>query len=138
MVRGGRSPWRNWHLAPGKGRASRREGRPLIGHNDRVATPGAGHVPRAGARRGVRRHRGLQPALLLIGLGALLAVVAWGFLVWAAIDFGQTARGGQTEAWAFLALASIGAVACLFLGLMLVALLLRRLGITSTHQPHKH
>ena len=75
---------------------------------------------------------------MLIGLGALLAVVAWGFLVWAAIDFGQTARGGQTEAWAFLALASIGAVACLFLGLMLVALLLRRLGITSTTQPHKH
>ena len=95
-------------------------------------------MPRAGARRGVRRHRGPRLAPLLIGLGALLAVAAWGFLVWAAIDFGQTARGGQTEAWWFLALASIGAVACLFLGLMLVAVLLRRLGITSARQPHKH
>ena len=103
-----------------------------------VATPGPGGVPRAGARRGVRRRRALHPALLLIAAGATLAVVAWGFLVWAAIDFGQSARGGQTEAWAFLALASIGAVACLFLGLMLVAILLRRLGVTSSHQPHKH
>lgn len=60
-----------------------------------------------------------------------LAVVAWGYLVYAAIDFGATARGGQSAAWWFLALASLGAVACLFVGLMLIARLLRRLGITS-------
>lgn len=60
-----------------------------------------------------------------------LAVVAWGYLVYAAIDFGATARGGESTAWWFLALASLGAVACLFVGLMLIARLLRRLGITS-------
>ena len=65
-------------------------------------------------------------------------MAAWGFLVWAAIDFGQTARGGQNEAWAFLALASIGAAACLFLALMLVTVVLRRLGVTAGKQPHKH
>jgi hypothetical protein len=63
--------------------------------------------------------------------------VAWGYLVYAAIDFGSTARGGDPTAWWFLALASVGAVACLFVGLMLVVGLLRRLGITSgpAHEP---
>ena len=67
-----------------------------------------------------------------------MSVAAWGFLVWAAIDFGRTARGGQSEAWWFLALASIGAVACLFLGLMLATVLLRRVGLLAGKQPHKH
>lgn len=95
-------------------------------------------MPRAGARRGARRRRAFHPALLLIAVGAVLAVAAWGFLVWAAIDFGQAARGGQSEAWWFLALAAVGAAACLFLGLMLVAAFLRRLGITGAHPPHRH
>jgi len=60
-----------------------------------------------------------------------LAVVAWGYLVYAAIDFGASARNGNQDAWWFLGVASLGAVACLFVGLMLVARLLRRLGITS-------
>lgn len=58
-------------------------------------------------------------------------MVAWGYLVYVAIDFGTSARSGQSSSWAFLALASIGAVACLFVGLMLIARLLRTLGITS-------
>jgi len=69
--------------------------------------------------------------LLLLALGITACLVAWGYLVYAAIDFGSTARGGDSTAWWFLALASVGAVACLFVGLMLVARLLRRLGITS-------
>ncbi len=59
-----------------------------------------------------------------------LAVVAWGYLVYAAIDFGSAARDGDSQAWIFLGVASLGAVACLFVGLMLLARLLRRLGIT--------
>jgi len=62
-----------------------------------------------------------------------LAVVAWGYLVYAAIDFGSSARGGDARAWWFLAVASLGAVACLFIGLMLVARLLHRFGITGHH-----
>lgn len=70
--------------------------------------------------------------LLLLALGVTASVVAWGYLVYAAIDFGSTARGGDQMAWWFLALASVGAVACLFIGLMLVVQLLRRLGITKS------
>ena len=64
-----------------------------------------------------------------------LAVVAWGYLVYAAIDFGATARDGNPDAWWFLAVASLGAVACLFVGLMLIARLLRKLGLTSDPRP---
>ena len=91
---------------------------------------GATGGKRAGSRRGPRRRRRFQPALLLLALGITACVVAWGYLVYAAIDFGSTARGGDSTAWWFLALASVGAVACLFVGLMLVARLTRRLGIT--------
>jgi hypothetical protein len=91
---------------------------------------GDGDGKRAGSRRGPRRRKGVRPVLLLLALGVTASVVAWGYLVYAAIDFGSTARDGDSTAWWFLALASVGAVACLFFGLMLVAQLLRRLGIT--------
>ena len=90
---------------------------------------------RAGARRGAKRKPSFRPRLLLLALGVTLAVIAWGYLVYAAIDFGSTARSGQSQAWWFLALAALGAVACLFLGLMLIARLLRQLGITSEPAP---
>ena len=64
-----------------------------------------------------------------------LAVVAWGYLVYAAIDFGATARDGNPDAWWILAVASLGAMACLFVGLMLIARLLRHLGLTSDSPP---
>ncbi len=68
---------------------------------------------------------------MLLALGITGCVVAWGYLVYAAIDFGAVARGGDSTAWWFLGLAALGAVACLFVGLMLLARTLRRLGITS-------
>jgi hypothetical protein len=86
---------------------------------------------RAGSRRGPRRQATFQPVLLLLALGITGCVVAWGYLVYAAVDFGSTARDGDPDAWWFLALASLGAVACLFVGLMLIARVLRRLGITG-------
>ena len=88
-------------------------------------------VTRAGSRRGPRRKKTFQPVLLLLALAVTACVVAWGYLVYAAVDFGTSARGGDTTAWWFVALASVGAVACLFVGLMLVARILRRLGITG-------
>lgn len=57
--------------------------------------------------------------LLGLALGITLTVVAWGFLVWAAINFGADARNGETISWVFLALATIGATACLFVTLIL-------------------
>ena len=70
--------------------------------------------------------------MLLLAIGVTVAVIAWGYLVKAAIDFGIEARGGTSDAWMFLGLSSLGAVACLFVGLMLIARLLRELGITGS------
>ena len=58
-------------------------------------------------------------------------MIAWGYLVYLAIDFGTAARSGESGAWGLLALSSMGAVACLFAGLLFVSRMLRALGITS-------
>jgi hypothetical protein len=89
-----------------------------------------------GKRAGVRQRRGFKPVLLVLAVGITLCVVAWGYLVYAAIDFGSAARhDGKTEAWAYLGVAAIGAVACLFLGFMLVARFSRAIGFTATPEP---
>jgi hypothetical protein len=85
-----------------------------------------------------KRPSRLQPSLLALAAGVTLAVVAWGYLVYAAIDFGSSARGGESAAWGFLALASVGAVACLFVALMLIPRLMHRLrehGPSATSTP---
>lgn len=78
-----------------------------------------------------RRSRATGP-LLLLALGITAAVVAWGYLVYLAIDFGTTARNGDGRAWWFLAMATIGAIACLFLGMMLGVRLLARVRAEAT------
>ncbi len=83
-----------------------------------------------GKRAGARPKRQFRPVLLGLALGVTACVVAWGYLVYAAIDFGTTARGGDGTAWWFLALAAVGAMLCLFLGLILVARIGRALGLT--------
>jgi len=65
--------------------------------------------------------------LLKLGLGVTLAVVAWGYLVTAAIHFGSQARDGESGAWFFLAFATIGATACMFAMLILASKLLATL-----------
>lgn len=86
---------------------------------------------RAGSRRAAPTSGKSSPAALVICVGITLCVVAWGYLVYAAIDFGTAARGGSgSSAWMFMALACLGAIACLFVGLLLVARLSRTLGIT--------
>lgn len=90
-----------------------------------------------GSRRGAKPRPTFRPRLLLLALGVTLAVVAWGYLVYAAVDFGSTARAGEDQAWWFLLLAAIGAVACLFVGLMLIVRLLRALGLTSGPPPQE-
>ena len=73
------------------------------------------------------RGRSHTSQLLLLALGITAAVVAWGYLVYLAIDFGTTARGGDSTAWWLLGLATIGAIACLFAGMMLITRLVARL-----------
>jgi len=89
-------------------------------------------VPVAGGKRaGARPKKRLRPDLLVLALGMTLAVVGWGYLVVLAISFGGDARAGDSPAWGLLALAAVGAMACLFLALLLGARALRALGITS-------
>lgn len=59
--------------------------------------------------------------MLKLALGLTLTLVAWGLLVWLAIDFGTEARSGSMIAWLFLLIATVGATACLFLGLTIGA-----------------
>ena len=74
--------------------------------------------------------------LLVLAIGITLCVVAWGYLVYAAIDFGSTARhDNDTDAWWYLAVAAVGSVACLFLGFMLVARFSRAMGLTRSPDP---
>lgn len=88
---------------------------------------------RAGSRRGGRSPRKLDRAGLLICVGITLCVIAWGYLVYAAIDFGTAARGGSgASTWALMGLAALGAIACLFIGLLLVARLMTALGSSSS------
>lgn len=90
---------------------------------------------RAGSRKSAGRPRTPNKAALVIGAAITLCVVAWGYLVYAAIDFGTAAREGSSSAWTFLALACLGAIACLFVGLLLVARLMRALGVTPPDSP---
>jgi hypothetical protein len=88
-------------------------------------------VAQRGKRVGPKKRARFNPTALFLTIGVTVGVVAWGYLVRAAIDFGIQARNGDSGAWLYLGLACLGAVACLFGGLMLVARLLRVLGITS-------
>lgn len=71
--------------------------------------------------------RGQAVPLLLLALGITAAVVAWGYLVYLAIDFGTTAREGEAKGWWLLALATLGAIACLFVAMMLGTRLVARI-----------
>lgn len=97
-----------------------------ISHNEPVATG-----KRAGSRRGAKQTTSFNLPALALALAITACLIAWGYLVYLAIDFGTSARAGESGAWAFLALASLGAVACLFAGLLFVSRLLRALGITT-------
>ncbi|PVG80987.1 hypothetical protein DDE18_20740 [Nocardioides gansuensis] len=94
-----------------------------------TGTPEAGK--RAGARRAEKAQRSFGRATVPLAAGLTACVVAWGYLVYMAIDFGVSARGGESSAWGLLALATVGAIACLFAGLMLGVRLMRTLGLAA-------
>ena len=91
---------------------------------------------RGGKRAGDRTRARFRPDLLLLAVGITLALIAWGYLVLAAIDFGATARhDGDAGAWAFLAVAAVGAMLCLFVAFMLAVRLSRALGLSASPDP---
>lgn len=56
--------------------------------------------------------------LIKFAAGFTATIVAWGYLVYLAIDFGTAARDGSGFAWFLLLLATIGATACMFVALI--------------------
>ncbi len=114
----------------------------MAGSQTQPDTPGPVGTPRGGARRAAKPKRSLQPKLVALGLASVAALLAWAFLVWAAVDFGRDARDGESGRWVYLVVTSVGAVACLFLCLWLCTVLLRRVGILEDNRPrvqaHKH
>ncbi len=104
-------------------------------HNDRVG--------RHSAHRAAGPAHDAPPAprrtLLLLALGLTATLVAWGVLVYAAIDFGGEARSGEPVAWVHLAITTIAAAGCLFATLLLggrvLALLQRDTGPADPADP---
>ena len=87
-----------------------------------------------GRHAGARRAEPTTPSVdagrvALLAAALTVSLVAWGYLVWLAVDFGATARGGSPGAWWLLVLTGIGAIACLFLALMVLAQLATALGL---------
>ena len=74
---------------------------------------------RSSAQPPVRRPS--RRRILVLSVLVTVTLVAWGVLVFAAIDFGREARSGDSAAWTFLVLAGLGAAACLFLTMSLGA-----------------
>src|SRR3954453_22307457 len=77
------------------------------------------HAGPARLEKPAPRKRSSRGVLMLLALGITAAVVAWGYLVYLAIDFGPAARDGKDRGWWFLALATVGAIACLFVAMVL-------------------
>ena len=89
-----------------------------------------------GKRSGERAKARLRPDLLALAVGITFALVAWGYLVIAAIDFGASARhDGGAGAWALLLVATLGAMACLFLAFMLLVRIARAVGLVASPDP---
>lgn len=94
--------------------ASHRLGASPMGHNGWVAPRG-------------RTGTSGRLALLGLAVGITAAAIAWGVLVLAAIDFGRDARGGDSQGWLFLGVATLGAIACMFLAIIFASRLGQRL-----------
>jgi cytosine/uracil/thiamine/allantoin permease len=103
-------------VAAARGTGSSRWGRP--GYP--FGCPVVHNVPVTSGRQGSGQTIS-HARVLALAAGVTATVVAWGVLVFAAIDFGRSARDGQSGDWVFLTLATLGAVACMFLAIVLAS-----------------
>ena len=90
-------------------------------------------------KRRAEKAKGPSRVPLVAGLlvGAVVGVIAWFYLVNAAIDFGRVARNGKAVAWVFTGAATVGAAVCLLLVFVLVARALVALGLISDYRPRR-
>lgn len=105
------------------------------GENGGVAATGG---KRAGSRRGQRRPVRFRRDVAVLALLVPLTLGAWGVLVWFAIDFGGRGRAGEQRAWLLMGATSVGAIACLFVALMLGVRLVRALDRAGSAAPATH
>lgn len=92
-------------------------------------------APRRAAGSPAERLRSWGPRLGL-SAGVTVLLVAWGYLVVLAVRLGDRVRDGSgAAAWLLLALTTLGAVACLFLCLLLGTRLWRTLAGASPPPP---
>ncbi len=73
----------------------------------------------------------------LLGFGVVASAVAWVVLVRGAIVFGADAKSGESAAWAFMTVATVGAAACLLLGMALVTRAASMAGIGTGYEPKR-
>jgi len=59
------------------------------------------------------------PKVSTYALAVLLTALAWAVLVYYAIRLGPDAKAGEVRAWVLLVVATLGAIGCLFLSMML-------------------
>ena len=75
--------------------------------------------------------------MLGVLLGAAISAVAGTYLVRSAIEFGRLARDDEPVAWVFTGAASLGAVVCGLILLVLLIRTLRRIGLISDYKPRR-
>jgi hypothetical protein len=100
-----------------------------------MSTRAGKHSGSRKAPRAARPRKQINPRAAVHAVGIVFCVAAWLYLVFAAIDFGSSARSGRGIAWLFLLVACVGAACCLFAGLMLGTRLLVALGIVNPPIP---
>jgi hypothetical protein len=86
-----------------------------------TAAPRPAGSRRAAPRSTPRERRDERPGrgVARYALAAVLTALAWGVLVYYAIQLGPDVKDGEPRAWALMVVASVGAMACLFLSMIL-------------------
>ena len=102
-----------------------------------MSDDGAARPGRAGARRGERPPVRWRRDVAAYAVAILASAAVWGFLVFLAIRWGAAARAGEGPGWLAFGAVSLGAVLCLFGGLMLVSRLSRTVGLSGP-APSRH
>jgi hypothetical protein len=92
-------------------------------HSAAPASRGASDRPRDTAERDAATagagHPGRGRRIASYAVAAVLTALAWAVLVYFAIQLGPDVKDGEPRAWALIVVATIGAMACLFLSLVL-------------------
>ncbi len=92
-------------------------------------------VGAAGKRAGARPKRRLPWRALALAVGGIVALALWISLVWSAIHVRSRARGGHHGDWWLTLATTVGAIAALFVCLMLLLQAGRKAGLLATPEP---